>query len=279
MEVGQVIIIAVISGILFMFGLFFVIAGLAFSFRKKRILEKKEFEMKLKNKELEKMAAVVQALEQERTKISRNIHDEVGAILTLAQHNMKNVVNGIDQDSDLFDDAQFALDVLDQSVVKLRSIVHGMVPHYLMKFGLLKSYQRLSDQTNKSVEGGCVFTSTIDEDFKLEEQQEIHFYSITLELINNLLKHARPKHVTMELTTREGFLLLTIKHDGVAISQADYTYLLQHADGMGLESITNRLRIISGELRYQRKNHGGSVELAVPLTNSTKPNTYVEIEE
>jgi signal transduction histidine kinase len=65
----------------------------------------------------------------------------------------------------------------------------------------------------------------------------------------------------------------------VAISQADYTYLLQHADGMGLESITNRLRIISGELRYQRKNHGGSVELAVPLTNSTKPNTYVEIEE
>ena len=238
----------------------------------------KEFELKLKTIELEKMGAVLRALEQERTKISRNIHDEVGAILTLAQHNMKNVARGIKRDSALYDDVQFTVDVLDQSVVKLRTIVQSMAPHYLMKFGLIKSFQRLSDQTNKTVEGTCSFTTGITEDFKLDEQQEIQFYLIALELSNNLMKHANPKHVKMDLTKSDISLVLAIQHDGLAISQADYIYLLQHADGMGLESVSYRLSILSGELHYQKNEQGGSIELTVPLKKSTNTNAHVDNE-
>ena len=279
MEVNQVIIIAVISGIFFMFGLFLIIAGLTISFRKKRIHEINDFELKLKSKELENMAAVIRALEQERTKISRNLHDEVGSILTIAKHNLKNVVNGINPDSEIYEDAMFSLDVIDQCIGKLRSIVHEMVPHYLMKFGLLKSFQRLSDQINKSLEGCCTLKAGIDEDFKLDQQQEIHFYMITLELINNTIKHARPKDVNLEIKTQENFLFFSIEHDGIAINQEDYTHLLQQATGMGLESISHRLRIISGELRYNCNDYGGSIELSVPFNKFSKTNPNVETEE
>jgi len=76
MEIKKIIIISVISGTAFTLGLLLVIIGLVFSYRKKRILQNKEFEMELKNKELEMMNAVVQAQESERTKIARNLHDD-----------------------------------------------------------------------------------------------------------------------------------------------------------------------------------------------------------
>lgn len=279
MDVEKLILITVICGTLFSLGLILTLLGLTFTYRKKRVFQQKEFEMKLKNKELEMLIAVVQAQETERTNIARNLHDEVGSILTIAKHNLKNVVNGINPDSEIYEDAMFSLDVIDQCVGKLRSIVHEMVPHYLMKFGLLKSFQRLSDQMNKSLEGCCTLKAGIDEDFKLDQQQEIHFYMITLELINNTIKHARPKDVNLEIKTQENFLFFSIEHDGIAINQEDYTLLLQQATGMGLESISHRLRIISGEIRYQRKDHGGSIELSVPFNKFFKTNPNVETEE
>jgi signal transduction histidine kinase len=77
METEKLILITIFSGTLFSLGLILTLIGLTFTYRKKRILQQREFEMELKNKELEKMAAVVQAQEQERGKIARNLHDEV----------------------------------------------------------------------------------------------------------------------------------------------------------------------------------------------------------
>ncbi len=64
----------------------------------------------------------------------------------------------------------------------------------------------------------------------------------------------------------------------LAISQADYIYLLQHADGMGLNSVSYRLSILSGELHYQKNEQGGSIELTVPLKKSTNTNAHVDNE-
>lgn len=269
----------ILTGILFSFLISVLVIILFLFFKRKTLFLKSRYALELKNKELETLAAVVHALEQERTKISRNIHDEVGAILTLALHGMKNILNRMKKDSEFYEDVHFSVDVLDQSVVQLRNIVHAMVPHYLMKFGLLKSLKRLTEQTNSSLKGGCTLTANINESFKLDEQLEIHFYSITLELINNLLKHAKPMHVQLELTTLENSLVLSIEHDGIAINQEDYTSLLQHAHGMGLESVSYRLRIISGELRYSCNHHGGSIELSVPFKEFSKTNPNVETEE
>lgn len=272
--------ILILSGIFFTFTLSVGIVFIFNFFKKKTRYLQSIHEIELNNKELEMMNAVIQAQETERTNIARNLHDEVGSILTLAKHNLKNVVNGINKDSSIYEDALFSLNVIDQCVVKLRSIVNGMVPHYLMKFGLLKSLQRLTDEMNKSLEAVCTLKAGIDqEDFKLDEQQEIHFYMIIVELINNTIKHARPKYVNLEIETQENSLFFSIEHDGIAINQEDYISLLQQADGLGLESISHRLRIISGEIRYQRKDHGGSIELYVPFKKFSKTNPNVETEE
>ncbi len=270
-------ILIVISGMFFAGILCFSVIVMFILFKRKASFLKAKFELELKNKELELMNAVVQAQETERTKIARNLHDEVGSILSMAQQNLSVAIKQVPEDSPFLEDVEFTMDVLEQSVAKIRSISHGMLPHFLVKFGLQKALERLMEQTQKTLGNPCSFSSSIDGKLVLPQQAEIHFYSIALELLNNLLKHARPQSVHLFLDRSKQHLLLKITHDGVAISQSDYEYLLHHGDGMGLESVSHRLTLIAGELQYQRHALGGTIELAMPLTESTEHSTYEEI--
>lgn len=279
MEVKKLILITIFSGTLFSLGLILTLIGLTFSYRKKRILQKQEFDMEKKNLELEKMNAVLQAQEQERSKIARNLHDEVGAVLTMASRNLKSFLKEIPEKQKNREDLLFTMEILEQSVEKIRSISHGMLPHFLVKFGLQKTLQRLMNQTEKTLGHSCTFTSGITKELQLEQQHEIHFYSIVLELLNNLLKHSHPKSIHINLELNSTHLLLKMRHDGVAISQSEYEYLLINGDGMGLESIDLRLRMINGELLYQRNTPGGTIELSMPINESTLSNEKINLQE
>ena len=276
MEISSEIIL-VVSGILFAVALGMSVIQMFILFRRKATLMRIKFEIQLKKKELEMMNAVVQAQETERTNIARNLHDEVGSILAMAQRNLSASLDRMTGDDVLRDDIEFTLDVLSQSVDKIRSISHGMLPHFLVKFGLQKALQRMMEQTEKSLGNPCSFNSSVSVDLSLEQRQEIHFYCIATELINNLMKHARPQFINLKLDAKENHLILHIQHDGVAISQADYEYLLHHGNGMGLESISHRLRIITGELQYQRQTKGGTIEISMPLKIKIEPNNHEEI--
>ena len=268
MDFEKIIFQAVILSILFLLVLVIVFI---FLIKHNNALRREEiaiFEIDKKNMELEKMNVVLQAQEQERAKIARNLHDEVGAVLTMATRNLKGTLKHISKAENYYEDVIFTIEILEQSTDKIRSISHGMLPHFLLKFGLEKTLQRLAEQTQKSLGNPCTFNSTITEELKLNQHFLIHFYSIILELVNNLLKHSHPHSVQFELEKSQTHLFLNIKHDGVAISQSDYEYLLNHSEGMGLESITLRLKMINGELLYQRNSPGGTIELAMPLTET-----------
>lgn len=267
METKQGLLI-VLGGMFFAGILCFSVIVMFILFKRKASFLKAKFELKLRNKELEKMAAVVQAQEQERAKIARNLHDEVGSVLAMATRNLKETVKHISKAENYYEDVIFTIEILEQSTDKIRSISHGMLPHFLLKFGLEKTLQRLAEQTQKTLGNPCTFNSKITDELKLNQHYLIHFYSIILELLNNLLKHSHPHSVQFELEKSQTHLFLNIKHDGVAINQSDYEYLLNHSDGMGLESISLRLKLINGELLYQRYSPGGTIQLAMPLTET-----------
>jgi two-component system NarL family sensor kinase len=269
METEKLITISVLASTVFITGLILVIIGLINGFNKNRVQQRQKFEMQLKNKELELMNAVVIAQEQERAKIARGLHDEVGSLLSMVQRNLSATAQDVPKETLLAEDIQFAIEILDQSVEKLRSISQGMLPHFLIKFGLQKALLRLMEQTQKTLGYPCNFTTTFEDRIFLEEQQEIHFYTIIIELVNNLRKHAHPQFIHLHLYSKGQFLFVDIEHDGIALSQADYDYLLLHGEGMGLESITHRLNLIQGEILFQRLNVGGKVELAMPFIKKT----------
>lgn len=271
--------ITILATVVFCLVILGIMVFIVYMFNKKRFLEKSNYELELKNIELEKTNAVIQAQEQERSKIARNLHDEVGAVLTMASRNLKSFLKEIPEKQKNREDLLFTMEILEQTVEKIRSISHGMLPHFLVKFGLQKTLQRLMNQTEKTLGHSCTFTSGIKKELQLEQQHEIHFYSIVLELLNNLMKHSHPKSIHINLELNSTHLLLKMRHDGVAISQSEYEYLLINGDGMGLESIDLRLRMINGELLYQRNTPGGTIELSMPINESTLSNEKINLQK
>jgi signal transduction histidine kinase len=251
-------------------------AGLVFvllsSFKKRKKLEE-EHERALREKELELINAVVKAQEDERAEIARNLHDDVGAILSLTQQKISSTSNHLmdmQANSNTISDLLEVAEMIDQSVTKLRAITNGMLPHYLLKFGLWRSLERMFDQAERSIGKPCIITSEISGALKIEQRVEIQAYYIVTELMNNIVKHAKPNFIDGELEIQLDFLVLTLKHDGVAINQDDYNYLLDRNIGIGISSLAHRLSIIDGELSFNRFERGGSVIIKIPYKYESK---------
>jgi signal transduction histidine kinase len=105
---------------------------------------------------------------------------------------------------------------------------------------------------------------------QLEQRIEIQAYYIVTELINNTIKHAKPNFIDGDLEIKQEYLVLTLKHDGVAIDQDDYEYLLAKNQGIGLSSLAHRLGLIGGQITFERFDRGGSIILKIPYNDEDK---------
>jgi signal transduction histidine kinase len=265
METEKIIFQATLLSIVLLTGLFLFFIFLIKTSTNKRKADKASFELALKEKELEQMNAVIVGQESERVKIASNFHDEVGSIMSMAQRNLEFAITKLDSEDPIKEELQISLSLLEQSITKIRSISDGMLPHFLIKFGLIKTFQRLTNQTEVSLVNSCHFTTNCPDNFKLEQQSEIQLYAILQELVNNLLKHAHPHSIQIILLQQESILELIISHDGVAINQNEYEHLLLHSEGVGLSSIVNRLTMLKGQISYVKSQQGGYVTIEMPL--------------
>jgi signal transduction histidine kinase len=176
METEKIIFQATLLSIVLLTALFLFFIFLIKSSTNKRKADKASFELALKEKELEQMNAVIVSQESERVKIASNLHDEVGSIMSMAQRNLEFAITKLDSDVSLKEELQTSLSLLEQSMTKIRSISNGMLPHFLMKFGLIKTLQRLTNQTEATLGNTCHFTTNCPNNFKLEQQNEIYLH-------------------------------------------------------------------------------------------------------
>jgi signal transduction histidine kinase len=259
--------IQLILSVLFTSGLS---AGMVFvlftSYKKRKRLEAAHARA-MQEKELEMINAVVKAQEDERTQIARNLHDDVGATLSMTQQKLSEATLHFNEDSDAIQEILSVANMIEKSVTSLRSITNGMLPHYLLNFGLRKSVDRLFENAQKSIGKPCLVMEHLPTDVTLTKEQEIQVYYIISELLNNTVKHAKPSYIDGEFQMMGAQVLFTIKHDGVAISQSDYEYLQLKNAGIGLSSIGHRVSILKGSLTFERAERGGKITLVLPINN------------
>jgi hypothetical protein len=228
---------------------------------KLRLQQRDDYERALKEKELEMINAVVKAQEDERTQIARNLHDDVGATLSMTQQKLSEATQHFSKDADAIQQILSIADMIEKSVTSLRSITNGMLPHYLLNFGLRKSIDRLFENAQKSIGKPCLVMEHLPAHITLTKEQEIQVYYIISELLNNTVKHAKPSYIDGEFHMMGAQVQFTIKHDGVAISQSDYEYLQLKNAGIGLSSIAHRIAVLKGSLNFERAERGGKILL------------------
>ena len=233
--------------------------------KKIRILGTKLLKEELEKKELEKVGIAITTQESERTEIARKLHDEVSALLSLVQLNLSIVHQEAQNGKVDIQSLEKSTKMLDLGIEQLRSITKGLVPHYLVKFGLAKALEKTIHQKMEQLTAKHTFNSQLAIDIHIEEQTMIQFYYIAHELITNLLKHSRPSDVKMSLSNEEDILKLEIIHDGLALEQKDFEKFALDSDSLGIMNIKYRLNIIKGELIFTRIKSEGIINLSTNL--------------
>lgn len=226
------------------------------------ILKKNEEE---KQKEL--FQASVETEERERERIARNLHDEINPLLTILRQNLtQQKINALKNRPNL-DIFETNTELIDRAIEGIRNSTYDLIPSFMLQFGIIKS---LVDYLSMLNDSGKAVTSIINAgnfDFEqhFSKSEQLNIYRICLEIINNILKHARCTALSLEIITENTSITLNFEHNGIGVTNAEIDRLSEQSSGLGLKSIKARAFILSGIISYDKWEDKARVQLNLPL--------------
>ncbi len=189
--------------------------------------------------------------EDERQKISRDLHDSIGQSLIL----IKNKVQLKDEETG---------EMIASTLEEVRAISKQLHPVLLEKLGLTASIEKLIEEVDNGTE---VF---IESDIKnvddlLSKDQEVHIYRIVQETINNMLKHAEAVSARVKLEAGPTYLKYSIEDRGKGF---DLTEDVGQFQSLGMQTLKERTKILNGKLSIDSTlGKGTKIELIIPKSD------------
>jgi signal transduction histidine kinase len=207
-------------------------------------LERQKIELQYQKKLLENSMEVQ---EQERRKLAKNLHDEVGAILSVLKMGNNQLFKSTEITEKLKLLVQNNTELIEESINIVRSISKDLVPQTLENFGLVYAIEEFINKINKN--------SNIQVDFNYENLSasnrfgvnlELAVYRVLQELFNNAIKHSQATEIELFINYSKNQLFLVFEDNGIGF---DFKKELNTpSGGLGLRNIQSRLSLIKGEV-------------------------------
>src|SRR5208283_5881428 len=153
------------------------------------------------------------------------------------------------------DQAGVIADMVNEGISQARHLARGLYPVRLELDGLASALEELTESINARGQVECRFACE-DQVLIYDEVAGGNLYRIAQEAINNALKHAHCRQITVGLSAVEDEVILTVKDDGVGFAAG-----LPSNSGMGLHIMHYRARMIGASLDIRRGAAGGTVVL------------------
>ena len=194
--------------------------------------------------------ASIKLQEEERQRLAADLHVDAGPLLATARLYLnENLVNQ-DKATQLQSIFQ-ARQIIDDTIQLVRNISHSLMPPTLKNFGLESA---INDLFQKISGSGAINASSRFHEYKerLKEEKELIIFRVVQELINNILKHSNSSFIHLTQNVHAGKFYLRIHHDGRGLVQADFEKLNKSNVGLGLKNITSRLRVVDGNINFEK---------------------------
>jgi len=218
-------------------------------------------------KDLQILASqIISVQEEERRRISRELHDEAGQSLMAMNINLEMMEKEIPANSLKIRERLIETKNLLASALKeIRSLTFELRSPLLEYYGILvaiKAYsKKFSERTNINVK---VYDTNIVKRFPLEI--ETLFYRCTQEALTNVAKHSEAKNVKIDVIRENGNLRMNIKDDGKGFNANMYFEESMNSSSIGLFGMSERIILMGGKLRiHSEKNKGTVLEILVPI--------------
>ncbi|MBB5033058.1 sensor histidine kinase [Prosthecobacter vanneervenii] len=208
---------------------------------------------------------VLEAAEQERRKIGKDVHDDLCQRLSATKMKAE-VMRGMIKDSEgkIASLAGQVADELSESTVIARSMAWGLAPVSIEKHGLKDALENIIRFAEKSYNVRCSLDYT-DVSSSLTNSSKELLFRIAQELVVNACKHSSPQVVSITVRTEDDHIVLSIIHDGSAFSEP-----AEGGNGMGLHLLSQRLRTLSATLERTSETGTKDFQIAIvriPLNN------------
>jgi signal transduction histidine kinase len=149
-------------------------------------------------------------------------------------------------------DAGTILDLVQRAIACCRGLSKGLQPVTLEADGLVAALRDLCGRMEKVFGVPCRFRGDVGPVAFRDAAVATHLYRIAQEAITNAVKHARPKQISVDLVAAGERLVLAIEDDGVGMPEA------LPAEGLGLQTMRHRTRMIGATLSIDREPGGGT---------------------
>lgn len=229
------------------------------------ITEKRKLEKALTEQEIHQQKLITEmtiaAQEKERNELGKELHDNINQILAtvkmyLGMAKIKTISNnGLDLVAQSYD-------YVNEAMEEIRKLSHSLVAPSLGDIGLYEALEELIQDV--SIEKNIQFTLKYDIDASqmIDNKEELMFYRIVQEQINNIRKYSKAKNVTIQLLIEGENQQLTITDDGIGFD------VTAKNRGIGLKNIQSRVEFYSGTMEVvSSPGKGCTLSISIPLKN------------
>lgn len=224
-------------------------------------LERKSFAEKMAHQR-QLAQATIDGQEQERLEIGKELHDNIGQQLTTTKLFLDLAKTTADETTQVM--LNRALRNVTDLINEVRSMSRSLVPPTLKDLGFIDAVNDLIESVR------CTQSIVVDLDYfdfdedKIPDNQKLALYRIIQEQLNNIIKHAKARQVSIILRLTIHNVLLQIKDDGVGFE------LEKVKRGLGLNNIHNRAELFGGKALFTSSPDNGC-EVNVSLPHGTMP--------
>ncbi|MEP7108598.1 MAG: sensor histidine kinase [Ferruginibacter sp.] len=255
-KVIQVIIVTLFIFLMISFVILFIIL-----YQKRHTNYLKEKQLLQSKFQQEILQAQVEIQEQTLKKISQEIHDNIGQVLSLAKLNL-NTFPPTD-DENIRNKLEHTRQLVSKAIVDLRDLSRSMHGDRIAEMGLKNAIENELDIIKNTGQYETTLTVT-GEYYKLGQQKEMLLFRILQEALNNSIKHAKTKNIAVQLNYAPSKFSLSIRDEGPGFD-------LQAAGlstmGLGLKNMQNRVAMIGGLFSLNSSRElGTTISIDLPTT-------------
>jgi two-component system sensor histidine kinase UhpB len=229
-----------------------------------------EIEIIHSRQRLRELSAHIESIkEEERTRIAREIHDEIGVLLTALKMDLAWVAQRLPgENSALLEKTQGMAALLDTAGRAANNLVHSLRPGSLDCFGLVATIEIEAHEFTKRTGTPCKVIKS-SEHLDISKEQSITLFRVFQETLNNIMKHATASHVRVQILKEDAVcadncIELIVSDDGCGFDDS----ARNKPRSFGLRGIQERIGQLGGKVKISSKpGKGTKIAVRLPLTS------------
>ncbi len=241
-------------------------------------VHERTFELSNANHSLRELSSrLMQVQEEERSRLARDLHDEIGQLLTALKIDLQEIQSrgpGEVRSGSLTD----SLQLLDRLLTQVRTLALDLRPSLLDDLGLVPALRWYANR--QAERNGWVLAFSVDGMVgRVPVPLEVACFRVVQEAMTNISKYARARTIDLTLRRQDQEVILIIQDDGVGFDVMVARQRARGGESMGLLGMEERVRLAGGTLAISSTpDRGTKLQLCFPLTQHDQADQHGPVE-